>query len=141
MSLYLVVDMLHPVFDQGDGAMTRPPPALERPAGLALVVPVLTILLGAFWTSYDPIAIDLAHPFMPPSAALAGIGPVWPRCPELAMLGRAHFFSIALGTVALVIALGTMLGLCAGFLRGWADRAIMRPAMPRQPFRHSPGAG
>jgi len=33
------------------------------------------------------------------------------------MLGARISFLIALGTVALVIALGTTLGLCAGFLR------------------------
>jgi len=95
--------------------------------GLALVGWLLaTILLGAFWTPYDPIAIDLAHPFTPPSAAhWLGSDQFGRDVLSRAMLGARISFSIALGTVALVIALGTMLGLCAGFLRGWTERAIM----------------
>jgi len=43
---------------------------LERPAGSCAGGWLLaTILLGAFLDAYDPIAIDLAHPFTPPSAA------------------------------------------------------------------------
>jgi peptide/nickel transport system permease protein len=90
--------------------------------GLLLAV----ILVGLVWTPYDPIAIDLDHPLAPPSwRHWFGADEFGRDVLSRAMLGARISASIAFETVAVAVSLGAVVGLTAGFLRGWADRGLM----------------
>src|ERR1700680_1933779 len=86
---------------------------------------VLCALLGPALVPYDPLASDTARALTGPSAAH------WFGTDQL---GRDIFSRISVATrldlgiaasaVALAFAIGTLLGLVAGFVGGWADRII-----------------
>ena len=87
---------------------------------------LLTIAIGLVWTPYDPIAIDLDHPLAPPSLAhWFGADEFGRDVLSRAMLGARISASVAFATVALAVGAGAVIGVCAGFLRGWTDRLLM----------------
>lgn len=87
---------------------------------------LLTIAIGLVWTPYDPIAIDLDHPLAPPSLAhWFGADEFGRDVLSRAMLGARISASVAFATVALAVGSGAIIGVCAGFLRGWTDRLLM----------------
>lgn len=90
--------------------------------GLLLIV----ILIGFVWMPYDPLAIDIDHTLSPPSAAhWLGTDEFGRDVAARAMLGARISTMIAIETVAAAIVTGSVLGLLAGFLRGWTERVIM----------------
>jgi peptide/nickel transport system permease protein len=94
--------------------------------GMLVGALLLTVLLSLVWTPYDPIAIDLDHPLAPPSLAhWFGADEFGRDILSRAMLGARISASIAFTTVALAVGAGTLLGVLAGFLRGWIDRTLM----------------
>lgn len=95
--------------------------------GLTLVVLlVLTVLLGLFWTPYDPIAIDLSHPLQSPSPGhWLGTDQFGRDVLSRAMVGARISAGVAFETVIAAVVCGTALGLLTGYLRGWTDRLIM----------------
>lgn len=95
--------------------------------GLSLVgVLLLTIGVGLLWMPYDPIAIDLARPLARPGLHhWFGTDEFGRDVLSRSMLGARISVLIALATVAVAITLGTILGLVAGYLRGWTDRLLM----------------
>jgi peptide/nickel transport system permease protein len=85
-----------------------------------------SVIAGFFWMPYDPIAIDLAHPLTHPSAAhWLGTDQFGRDVASRAMLGARISVSIALCTMAVAIFAGTLVGLLAGFLRGWTEKLLM----------------
>lgn len=87
---------------------------------------VLVILIGFVWLPYDPLAIDLNHTLAPPSLLhWFGTDEFGRDVASRAMLGARISSFIALQTVAITIVAGTVLGLAAGFLRGWTERLVM----------------
>jgi peptide/nickel transport system permease protein len=108
----------------------RSPIATPRPnaviGGLLVGLLLLVVALGFVWTPYDPIAIDLDHPLAPPSAAhWFGADEFGRDVLSRAMLGARISGVIALGVVAIAVTAGLLLGLIAGFVGGWVDRAMM----------------
>ena len=94
--------------------------------GTLIGVLLSTVLLSLVWTPYDPIAIDLDHPLAAPSFVhWFGSDEFGRDILSRAMLGARISASIAFTTVALAVCVGTALGVVAGFLRGWLDRALM----------------
>lgn len=95
--------------------------------GSALVGLLLaTIVVGLFWTPYDPIAIDLDHPLAAPSLAhWFGADEFGRDVLSRAMLGARISGAVALGVVVAAVTLGMTLGMLAGFVGGWLDRAMM----------------
>jgi peptide/nickel transport system permease protein len=94
--------------------------------GLLVGALLAVIALGLVWTPYDPIAIDLDHPLAPPSwRHWFGADEFGRDVLSRAMVGARISASIAAETVAVAIAAGTVIGLSAGFVRGWLDRALM----------------
>lgn len=95
--------------------------------GVALVgLLVGAILVGFVWTPYDPLGIDLNHPLAAPGAAhWLGADEFGRDVLSRAMLGARISGAIATGVVAAAVSLGLMIGLIAGFVGGWLDRAIM----------------
>jgi peptide/nickel transport system permease protein len=87
---------------------------------------ILTILLGFLWMPYSPLAIDLNHTLEHPSLHhLFGSDQFGRDVLSRAMLGARISVSIASLSTVLVIFIGTMLGVLAGFMRGWIDRILM----------------
>ncbi len=101
----------------------------RRPVGLAAAAYLVLLTIGclgaAWWAPRDPEAQDLAHPLAGPSAAH------WLGTDRLGrdVLSRLlHGGQVTLASVveAVVVfaVLGVGLGISAGYLGGWVDRAI-----------------
>ena len=94
----------------------------------AVVVLIAACALGPWLSPYGPLTIDLRHRFQAPLA-----GPHWLGSDQLGrdllvrllMAGRV---SLTVGFVAMGIstAVGVLVGLLAGFYRGWVGAALMR---------------
>lgn len=106
--------------------VTKNPKAL---VGGAVIVAILLVALLAPWAApFDPLAIDPAISMRPPGADhLLGTDffgrdvlsrMIWGARPSLAI----GFASVAIGCVV-----GTLLGMVAGYFRGWVEAMIMRP--------------
>ncbi|HEY9550327.1 MAG TPA: ABC transporter permease, partial [Kiloniellaceae bacterium] len=95
--------------------------------GAVLVAMVLAAaLLAAVWTPYDPMVLDLKARLQPPSTAhWLGTDEFGRDVLSRLISGAGTSFLISLLTVAFAMTLGTFLGVVAGFLRGWVDRALM----------------
>lgn len=84
------------------------------------------VLIGLVWLPYDPLAIDLDHALASPSwAHWFGTDEFGRDVLARAMLGARISALIALETVCLTVAIGAVLGVVGGFLRGWTDRLLM----------------
>jgi peptide/nickel transport system permease protein len=87
---------------------------------------LIAVCLGTFWTPYNPIAIDLNHTLAPPSAAhWLGSDEFGRDVLSRALVGARISVSIAFEAMLGVVVIGSLLGLAAGFLRGWTDRILM----------------
>lgn len=95
--------------------------------GVPLVAGLLVIIgIGIIWMPYDPIAIDLAHPLGSPGLYhWFGTDEFGRDVLSRSMLGARISVLLALATVAVAITVGAVLGLLAGYLRGWTDRLLM----------------
>jgi peptide/nickel transport system permease protein len=96
--------------------------------GLAIILLVVFAALAAPWlTSYDPVTQNLLERLQPPSAEH------WLGTDEF---GRDVFARIVYGArttlyiimlVTIIVApIGLLIGVCAGYLGGWADEVLMR---------------
>jgi len=107
----------------------RPPVRWRANAwvGALLVGTVLAVsLLALWWTPHDPLALNLRAKLQPPS------GRYWLGTDEFGrdvasrlMAGASSSTVVAVATVALATVLGVLVGLLAGYLRGWTDRVLM----------------
>ena len=87
---------------------------------------VLVSLLASVWTPYDPLGINLQLRLQPPSAAhWLGTDEFGRDVTSRVMAGAATSAWVSLLTVLCAVALGTVVGLAAGYLRGWTDQVLM----------------
>ncbi len=98
--------------------------------GLIGIVLIGTLLIAAivaaFWTPYDPLALQLRMRLKPPSAAhWFGTDEFGRDVLSRAMAGASASFLISFLTVVFAITVGTALGVVTGYLRGWTDRILM----------------
>jgi peptide/nickel transport system permease protein len=94
--------------------------------GLIIGTLIAVALLGAVWTPYDPLKIDILQRFKPPTAAhWLGTDEFGRDVLSRAMSGAATSAWISLLTVTTAVTGGTLVGVLTGYLRGWADRVIM----------------
>ena len=109
-------------------------PSIRRGVRTRLVIfgtlALLLILFSAFsayLTPYDPYLQDLSQAKAPPSAEhLLGTDRYGRDMLSRVIVGsRTSIFSTLL-LVAAVTVLGTAVGLCGGFLGGWADAVLRR---------------
>ncbi|MEG0779667.1 MAG: ABC transporter permease, partial [Oscillospiraceae bacterium] len=88
---------------------------------------VLLLLLGCFWTPYDPTAISGSEKFLAPSLQhLFGTDNFGRDIFSRVLRGGGTTLAIALGTVAIGATAGTILGALTGYFGGIVDEVLMR---------------
>lgn len=88
---------------------------------------VALILLGLFWTPYDPNAMGVGSKFDAPSAAhLLGTDNFGRDIFSRVLQGAGTTFAIALATVAIGAVAGTLVGALTGYFGGIVDEVLMR---------------
>lgn len=99
----------------------------------ALTGAILTLLavglavVGSVWTPYNPLAMDTAHAFLPPSLHHPVGTDVYGRdILSRIMTGARVSLSVAAGAALGALIVGTLIGLCAGFFRGVVDIVLTR---------------
>ncbi len=95
--------------------------------GGTLVAALLVLaVVAAVWTPYNPLAIDLRSKLQSPSLAhWLGTDEFGRDVASRAMRGASTSCLVALLTVTLATSVGLLVGVVAGFLRGWTDRVLM----------------
>ncbi len=87
---------------------------------------IIAAAVGAVWTPYDPLAIDFKARLAAPGAAhWLGTDEFGRDVLSRLMAGATTSAWISLLTVISAIVAGTAIGVFTGYVRGWADRAIM----------------
>ena len=94
--------------------------------GISTIMTAL-IVLGFFWTPYDPTALDASAKFQPPSAAhIMGTDNFGRDIFSRVMAGAGSTLFVAAGTVAIGTVIGTVVGALTGYFGGWIDEILMR---------------
>ncbi|AEQ53809.1 ABC transporter permease [Pelagibacterium halotolerans] len=94
--------------------------------GALLSVFVATAILGAIWTPYDPLGIDLTKRLEAPGILhWLGTDEFGRDVLSRIMAAAGTSVSISVMTVCFAVAAGVLLGVVSGYARGWLDRAIM----------------
>jgi peptide/nickel transport system permease protein len=98
-------------------------------AGLVILAVLYAAALFAPWVApRDPYALDLQHPFLLPgqSGYLLGTDNFGRDLLSRLIYGSRISLTAGLGVVLIAAGLGTVLGLLAGYFRGWTDVVVMR---------------
>lgn len=108
-------------------ARRRSLPALNALIGGGLLLSLVALaLLGMVWTPYDPLTLDLSFRLQAPSALhWLGTDEFGRDILSRLIIGASTSLWISLLSVAVALACGTMIGMLAGYLRGWTDRILM----------------
>lgn len=95
--------------------------------GILAAAMALLILVGFFWTPYDPTAISVGPKFDPPSLQhLLGTDNFGRDILSRVMKGAGTTFAIGAATVAIGAVCGTAVGALTGYFGGVADEILMR---------------
>ena len=93
--------------------------------GLVGAVGVMA-LLSAFWTPSNPLALSIRQRLQAPSAQfLLGTDEFGRDVLSRIMAGAGTSMVVAGMTVLVALVLGVVVGLIAGYARGWVDRILM----------------
>jgi peptide/nickel transport system permease protein len=93
---------------------------------LCFCVVALGAGIASFWTPYDPLGLDFLHRFAPPGPHhLLGTDEFGRDVLSRVLEGATTSLSISAMTVFVAITCGSFFGVVSGYLRGFADRAIM----------------
>lgn len=88
---------------------------------------LLIILVGAFWTPYDPNAMDASAKMAAPSLRhLLGTDNFGRDIFSRVVQGAGATFVIAAATVAIGLVVGLIVGGLTGYFGGWLDEVLMR---------------
>lgn len=94
--------------------------------GVIIGAVLLTALVATFWTPYEPLRVNLRARLRPPSELYwLGTDEFGRDVLSRIMAGAGASVLIALVTVGFAVAIGTTLGVVAGYVRGWTDRILM----------------
>ncbi len=97
-------------------------------AGAAITVfTMIIIIVGLFWTPYDPNAMSGSEKFNPPAPSHPfGTDNFGRDIFSRVMQGASATFTIAAATVAIGLAGGLIIGGLTGYYGGWLDDLLMR---------------
>ena len=100
---------------------------LNRLIGGGLIAVILVAaIIGAIWTPYDPLALDIKSRLQAPSAAhLLGTDEFGRDVLSRILAGASTSVWISFVVVVCTIAFGSAVGVATGYLRGWADHLAM----------------
>jgi peptide/nickel transport system permease protein len=88
---------------------------------------VALILVGYFWTPYDPNGMDAASTLQGPSLAhLFGTDNFGRDLFSRVLEGAGTTFIIAASTILIGVAAGIIIGSLTGYFGGWVDEILMR---------------
>ena len=94
--------------------------------GLLVGAILVMAAIAAVWTPYNPLGVNLRAKLRPPSELYwLGTDEFGRDVLSRIMAGAWASVLIAVVTVLCAIVVGTLLGLVAGYLRGWFDRVLM----------------
>lgn len=95
--------------------------------GTITAVMVALILVGYFWTPYDPGAMDASAKALPPSLAhIMGTDNFGRDIFSRVLQGAGTTFFISLCVVTIGALAGTVIGALTGYFGGWGDEILMR---------------
>ena len=95
--------------------------------GTVVVAILLIALFGPLAATYDPTETDMLSVWAEPGADhLLGADAVGRDILSRLVLGARVSLLIAASVLAITLAVGTTLGMCAGYFGGWIDTVIMR---------------
>ena len=95
-------------------------------AGITLFM-MLVILIGVFWTPYDPNAMNAAEKMAGPGLRhLLGTDNFGRDIFSRVVQGAGATFLIALCSVSIGLAAGLLIGGLTGYYGGWVDEVLMR---------------
>lgn len=101
----------------------RYPPLNALIGGSLLAALVLLALLGVVWTPYDPLKLDLLSRLHAPNAVhWLGTDEFGRDVFSRLIIGARTSLWISLLSVSVAVICGTLIGMLAGYLRGWTDR-------------------
>ncbi|MEB6662411.1 ABC transporter permease [Achromobacter ruhlandii] len=102
-------------------------PALNALIGGGLLLGLVALaLLGLVWTPYDPLKLDLSLRLQAPGARhWLGTDEFGRDVLSRLIIGASTSLWISLLSVAVALGCGTLVGMLAGYLRGWTDRILM----------------
>lgn len=98
-----------------------------RAGAIITGIMVLIILIGIFWTPYDPNAMDGTAKMQSPSMShILGTDNFGRDIFSRVVQGAGSTFLIAAATVAIGLVIGILLGSITGYYGGWMDEVLMR---------------
>lgn len=102
-------------------------PALNALIGGGLLLGLVALaLMGLAWTPYDPLKLNLSLRLQPPGALhWLGTDEFGRDVLSRLIIGASTSLWISLLSVAVALICGTLIGMLAGYLRGWTDRILM----------------
>ncbi|TSD76633.1 ABC transporter permease [Pseudomonas sp. KBS0710] len=101
-------------------------PANAVIGGGLLVALIALALMGLVWSPFDPLKIDLIARLQAPSAAhWLGTDEFGRDVFSRLLIGARTSLWVSLLTVTVAVLAGTVIGMLAGYLRGWTDRVLM----------------
>ena len=102
-------------------------PTLNALIGGGLLLGLVALaLLGLVWTPYDPLKLDLSLRLQAPGARhWLGTDEFGRDVLSRLIIGASTSLWISLLSVAVALGCGTLIGMLAGYLRGWTDRILM----------------
>lgn len=108
-------------------ARRRSLPALNALIGGGLLLGLVALaLLGLVWTPYDSLKLNLSLRLQAPSALhWLGTDEFGRDVLSRLIVGASTSLWISLLSVGVALVCGTMIGMLAGYLRGWTDRILM----------------
>lgn len=94
---------------------------------ILLTVVALPVIVSVFWTAYDPNEVNYSEMFLKPSMKhLFGTDDYGRDIYTRVMLGAVTTFGIAVFTVIMGAAIGTLIGALTGYFGGIVDEILMR---------------
>ncbi|MGR3889747.1 ABC transporter permease [Pseudomonas sp. 1152_12] len=101
-------------------------PANALIGGGLLVALIALALMGWVWSPFDPLKIDLMSRFQAPSAShWLGTDEFGRDVFSRLLIGARTSLWVSLLSVSVAVLAGTLIGMLAGYLRGWTDRVLM----------------